>query len=72
MNTYVVENVLCDYTCGLIVVKVKSKEDAIEMIINKIHNPVFYCQHELNNRKYLSEKIRELKDNEVVYVNGGA
>lgn len=72
MKTYVVENILCDYTCGLIVVKAKNKEDAIEMIINEIHDPVFYCEHEIDNRKCLREKIRELNDNEIVYVKGGA
>lgn len=73
MKTYVVEDAFCDYTCGMIVVKAKSKEEAINLIINNK-----YLQLNANNEadliniKIIKKNIRELKDDEVVvYVKGG-
>ena len=74
MKTYVVDmSVFCNWTCGMIVVKAKSKEEAINLIINNK-----YLQLNANNEadliniKIIKKNIRELKDDEVVvYVKGG-
>ena len=60
MNTYYVEDVLCDYTCGMIVVKTENKEKALELI----NEAIAYGKISIN-------QIEELKDNEVVMVYGG-
>ncbi len=61
MKTFVVEHVLCDYGCGLIVVKAKDKSEAVELI----------CKEWESERKEIEENIRELGNREVVYVGGG-
>ena len=82
MKTFVVEDVLSDYTPGLIVVKAEDKEEAIKLIMKEL-NYANFCddciddkeceEYVLNNdnKGCLSCKLRELKDNEVVYVYGG-
>ena len=69
MKTFVVEDVLRDYTPGLIVVKAKNKKEALKLINEKLsfHDFTNDCFH----ADCLEDKIRELKDNEVVYVHGG-
>jgi hypothetical protein len=64
MKTFVIEDTLYDYTSGLIVVKAKNLKEAIELI-NK-DNRLSYTSDYLN-----IGNIRELKDNEIVYVIGG-
>ena len=68
MKTFVVEDVLRDYTSGLIVVKAKNKKEALKLIDQQIpyHDFTDDC-----GAGCLADKIRELKDNEVVYVYGG-
>ena len=66
MKTYVAQNVLCDYTCGMVVVKADSLEDAIKLLKNaKDENG-----YERDVSKTASE-LRELKNNECLYVYGG-
>ena len=69
MKTFVVEDVLRDYTPGLIVVKARNKEEALKLINKELsfHDFTDDCFHV----DCLADKIRELKDNEVVYVYGG-
>ena len=71
MKTFVVEDVLTDYTSGLIVVKAKNKKEALKLIATdqqlSYHDFTDDC-----GAGCLADKIRELKDNEVVYVYGGA
>ena len=71
MKTFVVEDVLRDYTSGLIVVKAKNKEEALKLIKAdqelSFHDFTDDCFHV----DCLADKIRELNDNEVVYVYGG-
>ena len=70
MKTFVIEDVLRDYTPGLIVVKAKNKKEALKLINKELsfHDFSYDCCHDA----CLADKIRELKDNEVVYVYGGA
>ena len=70
MKTFVVEDVLRDYTLGLIVVKARNRKEALKLIDQQIpfHDFTDDCFHV----DCLADKIRELKDNEVVYVHGGA
>lgn len=35
MKVYILKNVLCDYTCGCIVVAAKNKKEAAEIIMEK-------------------------------------
>ena len=71
MKTFVVEDILRDYTPGLIVVKAKNKKEALMLIASdqqlSYHDFTDDCFHV----DCLADKIRELKDNEVVYVHGG-
>ena len=69
MKTFVVEDVLRDYTPGLIVVKAKNKEEALKLINKELsfHDFIDDC----GSADCLADKIRELNDNEVVYVYGG-
>ena len=66
MPTYYIENVLCDYSCGLIVVNALNKKTAIELIAKT-----------LNDYSYYSDLIKDLEElkilekNKVVYVYGG-
>lgn len=82
MKTFVAEYVLWDYTPGLIVVKAKDKEEAIKLIMKEL-NYLNFCEDFISDKgceEYVSNndnkgclrcKLRELKDNEVVYVYGG-
>ena len=72
------ENVLRDYTSGLIVVKAKDKEEAIKIIMKEFptYDFVYDSFYDKNcncedNVSYVRCKLRELKDNELVYVYGG-
>jgi hypothetical protein len=73
MKTFVVEDVLRDYTPGLIVVKAKNKKEALKLIASdqqlSYHDFTDDCGS--SDSLCLADKIRELKDNEVVYVYGG-
>ena len=73
MKTFVVEDVLRDYTPGLIVVKAKSKKEALKLIAadKQLSHHDFTDDCGSADCFCLADKIRELKDNEVVYVNGG-
>ncbi|WP_298339975.1 hypothetical protein [Ferrimicrobium sp.] len=82
MKTFVAEDVLRDYTPGLIVVKAEDKEEAIKIIMKELSTYLFIddCVGDKNCREYgviegnidcLRCKLRELKDNELVYVYGG-
>lgn len=82
MKTFVAEDVLRDYTPGLIVVKAKNKEEAIKIIMKELSTYDFVddcygdktCrENALNegNVGCLRCKLRELKDNELAYVYGG-
>ena len=64
MKTYVVEDAFCDYTCGMIVVKAKSKEEALNTIFNALDKMEVYFR--CGEKDKIKENIRELKDNEVV------
>jgi hypothetical protein len=67
MKTFVAENVLCNYTAGLIVIKAETIEDAII----KCHKLKYYNYPNSSLVTEISENIRELKDDELVYVYGG-
>ena len=77
MKTYVAEEVLTSWTDGLIVVKAENKQKAMEMIKKEFSN--FFinffddCGYEedCKNERCLKHRLRELKDNELVYVHGG-
>ena len=71
MKTFVVEDVLRDYTSGLIVVKAKNKKEALKLIYENEHLSFYDLSDDCSRDDCLANKIRELKDNEVVYVHGG-
>jgi hypothetical protein len=71
MKTFVVEDVLRDYTPGLIVVKAKNKKEALKLITNDQQLSHHDFIDDCGSADCLTDKIRELKDNEVVYVYGG-
>ena len=72
MKTFVVEDVLRDYTSGLIVVKAKNKKEALKLIATDQQLLFHDFTDDCGSADCLADKIRELKDNEVVYVYGGA
>ena len=61
MKTFVVENVLRDYTSGLIVVKAKNIESAKKLLKEQFDDTY----------EDVTNGIREMQDNEIVYVYGG-
>ena len=61
MKTFVVENVLGDYTPGLIIVKAKNIESAKKLLKEKFDDTY----------EDVTNGIREMQDNEIVYVYGG-
>ena len=75
MKTYVAEEVLTSWTDGLIVVKAENKQKAMEIIKNELKYEDFFdeCGYEedCKSERYLKHRLRELKDNELVYVHGG-
>ena len=73
MKTFVVEDVLRDYTPGLIVVRAKSKKEALKLIAadQQLSHHDFTDDCGSSDSLCLADKIRELKDNEVVYAYGG-
>ena len=79
MKTFVMEDVLTAYTSGLVVVKAKNKEKALKIILKEFSVDDFIyacvgdekCSGEHNNLDCIRCKLRELKDNELVYVYGG-
>ena len=60
MNTYYVKDVLCDYTCGMIVIKTTDKEEALKKIVEDFGKCI-----NIND-------IQELRDDEIIYISGGA
>lgn len=75
MKTYVAEEVLTSWTDGLIVVKAENKQKAMEIIKNELEYEDFFddCgyKEDCKNEHCLKHRLRELKDNEIVYVHGG-
>ena len=71
MKTFVVEDILRDYTPGLIVVKAKNKKEALKLIATDQQLSCHDFTDDCSSAGCLADKIRELKDNEVVYVHGG-
>ena len=75
MKTFVADNVFTSFADGIIVVKAPSKGKAIEMIKNKFNGYGFYedCNSEkdCSDEMCLKHRVREMNDNELVYVYGG-
>lgn len=76
MKTYVAEEVLTSWTDGLIVVKAENKKKAMEIIKDEFTDLIDFfddCGYEedCKNEHCLKHRLRELKDNELVYVYGG-
>ena len=76
MKTFVAEDVLENYGSGMIVVKARNKKKAIEIIKNKLNNYEFIddCGKSDNccNQHCLRHRLRELKNNEILYIEGSA
>lgn len=68
MKTFVVEEVLRNYTGGLIVVKAQNIEHAKDLLIEKFNNNPAYA---LDVYGDVTIGIRELQNDEIVYVYGG-
>jgi hypothetical protein len=64
MKTFVAEGVLTDFTDGLVVVKAANMEEAVKLI-NDVNSGLTYYEDEVISA------LRELKDNEIVFVRGG-
>ncbi len=77
MKTFVAEDVLVSWHSGLIVVKAENKAEAIKFIKKELASCDFIdsCDMEDGEKCYneycLMHRLRELRDNEVVYVYGG-
>ena len=76
MKTFVAEDVLFNCDSGLIVVKARNKKKAVEIIKNKLNNYEFIddCGKSDNccNQYCLRHRVRELKNNEILYIEGSA
>ena len=76
MKTFVAEDVLENYGSGLIVVKAKNGKKAIEIIKNELNMYEFIddCGKSDNcyNQHCLRHRLRELKNNEILYIEGSA
>lgn len=76
MKTFVAENVLEDYSSGLIVVKAQSRKKAVEIIKNTFKNHGFIVDcgdvEDCKSEYCLKHRLRELKDNEILSVWGSA
>ncbi len=88
MKTYVAEGVLCNWSCGMIVVKAENKDDAVRLVMetvrkesgeytastlyeNCFEEECLKYKEQKDNEGCLKCKLRELGDNEVVYMEGG-
>lgn len=75
MKTYVAEDVLTSWTSGLIVVKAENIDEAIKLILKEFDYDDLCCgesgEDDNKNKECLKKKMRELKDNELVYIYGG-
>ena len=85
MKTYIMENVLWNYTPGIIVVKAKNREKAMRLIRKAIPTENFVgvkgVRRSEKRGTYIypcsrlncfEHELRELGDNEVAYEYGGA
>ena len=63
MKTFVANDKSCDYTEYLVVIKAENIEEA-----TKIFNKRFNFLASSDYRKTISKNIRELEDNELVYL----
>ena len=74
MKTFVATGVLQSYTSGMIVVKAQSRKKAIEIIKEEFDNHGFIvdCGNDQNcSSEYcLRHRLRELENNEILYVWG--
>lgn len=73
-KTFVAEGVLIDWSSGMIAVKAVDKNKAIELVMKTIPYNSFIvdCGMEsCDDENCLTHRLRELKDDEVVYVHGG-
>ena len=62
-KTFVAEGVLCDYTCGMVVIKAKTKKEA-----KKIIEKTFGSEE---TQKEVYEGLCTLKEGEISYTYGG-
>lgn len=65
MKVFIAENVLCDYTCGMIVVIASDKERAIEIVKKKF---------DWITQKRIPKELKEIsleEEEQVFYVWGG-
>lgn len=73
MKTFIAEEVLRDWTSGMIVVKAIDINQAMDLIIAEF--PMFYKKCNVDEpcelEYCLQHRLRELQDNELVYVYGG-
>lgn len=73
MKTFVAENVLQSYRDGMIVVKTTSRKRAIEIIKEQFHSHDFII--DCGNTQCVSEyclkhRLREMEDDEIVFIWG--
>lgn len=71
---FVAEDVLKNYSYGLIALLADNKEEAIRLIMKELHNYGFivncgtnYCLNEF----CLEHRVREVKDGEIIMIEGG-
>ena len=89
MKTFIAENVLCDWNCGMIVVKAENKNEAVKLVMEELKKELGeyrasilyedcyedeYSEYRKNkdNEGCLKCKLRELQDNEVIYMEGSS
>ncbi len=73
-KTFVAEDVLTDWSSGMIVVKTIDKKKAIKLILKEYYYYDFIADcgaKSCNNEHCLKHRLRELKVDEIVAVDGG-
>lgn len=74
MKTFVATKVLVSWGSGMIVLKAQSRKKAVERILNEfsVHDFFVDCgfKEDCHNEYCLKHRLRELKDDELLYVWG--
>jgi len=69
-KVYILYNVLCDYTCGCIIVAAKDKEDAIRKIYEEFSQDDLYTEGRINRHNIIDQLVEVTKDT-FTYIWGG-
>ncbi len=78
MKTFYVDNILCDYSCGILIVSAENKEEAIKILLDKDNQgykegkPGYILgKYDEDDVKKIINDMQELKPNQIIAVHGG-